>query len=88
MKGHSIRCYGTDLSTHRKTQREAQKLNVSATTIYKGGLAFHVPKELHYANGKVRTSVYNLIKQNDVVAMVKLGNQGVSIARVAIGEAV
>lgn len=88
MKSFSVRCYATDLSAHRKMERERQKLNVSATTVYKDGLAFHVPRELHYMNGKVKTFVYNLIKENTVVAMMKLHQEGVTIIKANVGEAV
>lgn len=88
MKSYSIRCYATDLSAHKKAERERAKMNISATTIYKDGLAFRVPKELHYANGKVKTAIYNMIKSNTVADMMKLGHMGVIIARVGVGEAV
>lgn len=88
MKGYSVRCYGTDLSGHRRKKREEAKSLVSATTIYKGGLAFHVPREMHYSNGKVKTSVYNMIKNDTVADMIKLGSMGVTIAKANVGEAV
>lgn len=88
MKGHSIRCYGTDLSHHKKARREADAMNVNATTIYKDGLAFLIPRSEHYKNGKVKTRIYNLIRENTVSSLLKLEAYGVVTVRVGVGEAV
>lgn len=88
MKGSYVKCFGTDLSAHRKLERQKQAMNISSTVIYKDGFAYSVPKEQHYLNGKVKTRIYNLIKENTIEASLKLYQLGVVINRVRVGEAV
>lgn len=84
----TVRCLGTDFSFDRKQARRERRNHLTATTIYKDGLAFYVPESLHCIDGKVKHHVIHLINKNNVEAMIALSKRGVRIAKVEIGEAV